>query len=90
MFRLKRGIKADYNRQGYIYFLSLQYRKLPKESREKIRRLCREAGGEHHRALLEFVTTETSATAVCMKYYIGKSTLYRIVKKYYEAFPDAL
>lgn len=90
MYRYKRGVNADYNRQGYIYFLSRQYAKLSREKQAEILRLCREAGGEYARALFEFVTTDTTAAAICMRHYISKATLYRTVKKYYEEFPKEL
>lgn len=86
MFRVKKGIKASYNRQGYIFFVSRQYRELPPEKQEEIKRLCIEHGGAYHLALFEFVTTDATATAVSMRHYISKNTLYRAVKKYYEGF----
>lgn len=36
MFRYKRGVKADYNRQGYIYFTSRRYRELDEAAQQKI------------------------------------------------------
>ena len=65
MYRYKRGIKCSYDRQGYIYFTSRNYRFLPAEQKEKIRRLCREAGGAQQKALFAFVTSDKSATEVC-------------------------
>lgn len=90
MFRYKRGVKVDYNRQGYIYFVSRQYKELTKEDQHKILNLCLLQGGEHYQALFEFVTTDASATELSMKHYIAKKTLYRAVRKYYEHFPDFL
>lgn len=90
MFRFKSGVNVDYNRQGYIYFASLQYKALPPEDQKKILNLCLECGGEYYRALFEFVTTDTTATAIALKHYISKQTLYRAVKKYYESFPAKL
>ena len=90
MFRYKRGVKADYNRQGYIFFVSRQYRKLDAEAQKKIRDLCTECGGEYHRALFEFVTTDASATALAMRHHMDRATLYRKVRKYYESFPKQL
>lgn len=87
MFRYKRGIKVDYDQQGYIYFTSRLYRQLSPGDRKKIRELCRECGGEHEQALFEFVTTDATATAITMKYYISRATLYRAVRKYYTRFP---
>ena len=90
MFRFKRGVKVSYTRQGYIYFASRRYRELPEEERKRIRALCEEHGGEHCAALFEFVTTDATATAVTMKYFISRATLYRVVRKYYEGFFDEL
>ena len=90
MFRYKRGVKADYDRQGYIYFTSRRYRYLSRTAQQRILNLCLEHGGEHYRALFEFVTTDATATAICMKHHLDKATLYRKVRKYYEGFPDSL
>lgn len=90
MYRFKRGVKADYNRQGYVYFTSRRYDHLTPGRKKKIRELCAAAGGEYGDALFEFVTTDTTATAICMKHFISRATLYRAVKRYYEGFPDGL
>ena len=58
-----------------------------RKEQEKIRRHCREVGGEYEAALLEFVTREKGYTAICLKHNLSCSTLYRIVKKFYEGFP---
>ena len=89
-FRFKRGIPVDYEQQGYIYFTSRRFRDLPKKQQEKIRSLCREAGGEHAEALFEFVTTDSGAVEVCDRFYISESTLERVVRKYYLAFRKTL
>ncbi len=85
-FRYKRGIDRDYKEQGRIYFHCLAYQTLSRREQEKIRRVCDQAGGEYAPALLEFLTTEQGYTAVCMKHHISKDTLYRAVKRFYEAF----
>ena len=90
MFRFKSGVKADYNRQGYIYFTSRRYRELDEAAQQKILNLCLEHGGESYQALFEFVTTDATATAVCMKHCLSKSTLHRMVRRYYEDFPKKL
>lgn len=87
MYRYKRGIKCNYDRQGYIYFASRQYRFLQPEQKAKIRELCRAAGGEHREALFQFVTSDKSATEICMEHFLSKATLYRAVQRYYEDFP---
>ncbi len=83
MFRYKRAVPVSYDRQGYIYFLSRAYKGLPEAEQQRIRKACREAGGEHEKALFAFVTSDMGQTAVCSRYYISQSTLERIVRKYY-------
>lgn len=90
MFRFKRGVPLTYEEQGYIYFTSLMYKRLPLATQRKIRSLCAAAGGEYKEALFAFVTTEMGATEVCTKYFLSQSTLERIVKKYYIAFSGGL
>lgn len=90
MYRYKKSVGGSYARQGYIYFASLCYKDLPESRRERIRRLCREVGGDHEAALLEFVTTDTTATAVCLKHYMSRSALYKLVAEYYRCFPRSI
>ena len=90
MYRFKRGVKIGYNRQGYIYFVSRMYNELPREAKEVVDALCKDQGGEYWQALFEFVTTDATATALCMKHYISKATLYRAVRRYYEHFPEKI
>jgi len=90
MFRFKSGVDVTYNRQGYIYFTSRLYKELAGEDQKTILNLCLEHGGEYYQALFEFVTTDASATELEMKYHLSRRTLYRVVKKYYEAFPAKL
>ena len=85
-FRYKKGIRVPYNEQGWLYFHCLKYKTLPKKEQEKIRKLCRDVGGEYAGALLEFVTSEKGYTAICMKHHLSQATLYRLVKKFYEGF----
>ena len=87
-FRYKRGIRASYARQVYIYGVSLNYKNLSPTQRAKIYRLCDVVGKESRDALFDFVTTDATAVAVCMKHHIAsRTTLYRMVKDYYENFP---
>lgn len=90
MFRYKKSVGGSYARQGYIYFTSLRYRELPEKRRARIRKLCEECGGEYAGALLEFVTTERGAVAVCMEHHLSQSTLERAVRRYYAKFPRFL
>lgn len=90
MFRYKRGVKADYNRQGYIYFVSRMYKDLPPEDQQTILNLCLECGGEHYQALFEFVTTDAPAAELSARHYLSRETLYRAVRRYYENFPTKI
>ena len=91
MFRYKKSVPVSYERQGYIYFSSLLYREMPERAQRKILNLCMECGGgDYYRALFEFVTTDANATYICMKHNLSRSTLERIVRKYYEGFPRRL
>ena len=90
MFRVKKSIPVDPHLQGYIYFASRMYPKLDSKGQKRIRELCEQAGGEYHQALLEFVTTDAGAVAVCSKYFISQSTLERIVRRYYVAYARSL
>lgn len=90
MFRYKRSIDVDYDRQGLIYFTSRMYRQLPERRQQKILNLCLACGGEYYQALFEFVTSDATATAVCVRHHLSRSTLERAVKRYYENFPQRL
>lgn len=88
MYRYKKSIPLSYERQGVIYFYSLLYRELDTEQQGIIRKICRTAGGEHYRALLEYVTGGEDILVVCRRHYISRSTLLRAVKRYYIAMED--
>lgn len=92
MWRYKKAVPVDYDRQGYIYFVSMGYDIWAnKRDRERILRLCRQAGGPNWRALLAFVTNrKATAASVCLEYHIGEMTLYRMVKRYYVDFAKEL
>lgn len=87
MFRYKKSVPVSYDRQGYIFFLSRLYDQMPEDKQRMILQLCNEAGGEHSKALFVFVTTDISATAVCARYFLSRSTLERAVRRYYINFP---
>lgn len=90
MFRYRKSVPLSYDRQGYIYFCSRIYKMLPRRKQERIRMLCRDAGGQYHEALLDFVTGKLTAPEVCVKHFISQSTLDRAVRKYYVNFPRDL
>ena len=88
MFRFKRAVPVSYNRQGFIYFYSKRFADLTLDEQKIIKAVCRKAGGEHYNAVLKAVTTERSATAVCMRHNISESTLERAVSRYYVFFSE--
>lgn len=90
MFRVKKSIPVDPDLQGFIYFASRMYRKLGNKEKQRVQRLCQEAGGEYSEALFEFVTTDNGFVAVCRKHYISQSTLERMVRRYYVAFAQTI
>lgn len=90
MFRYKRSIDVSYERQGYIFFTSRMYKSLPEKRQRKIQALCTMHGGEYAGALMDFVTTDMGATAVCLRHSLSRSTLERAVRRYYEGFPAVL
>lgn len=83
-FRYRHGTRISYNRQGFLYFYTKLYRKLREPERRMIDRAAHRAGKAYWNALLEFVTTDKSATEIEMQHYISRATLYRAVKAYYE------
>lgn len=90
VFRFKKGIDVEYDLQGYIYFTSRRFKKLPAAQQKRILRLIQETAPGYGDALFEFVTTDSGATAVCMKHNLSASTLERMVRKYYERFARSL
>lgn len=86
-FKYKKSIPLSYDRQGLVYFTSKCYKYLPVNRRRKIDRLIREVGREYADALRAFVIQGESYNQIEMKYYCSASTLYRIVRDYYQRFP---
>ena len=89
-FRFKQAIPCDYNTQGYIYFLCINYDKLPADMKKLIRETAKLAGGEYHKAVMDFMTTGHGAVDVCTRHYISEVTLWRAIKKFYIEFEKTL
>ena len=84
-FRKLRGVNRSHKEQGLIYFTCMNYDKQPKETQEKIRRLCRECGGEHEKALFALITRENiSVPWLEQEYHVSDSVLYERRKRFYE------
>lgn len=89
LFKYRAKLGIPYERQGYIYFLSRNYKKLPKAKQAELERYCQRIGREYAGALWEYMTTKAAAVRICDKYYLSISTLNRIVKRYYREFPES-
>ncbi len=88
MFRMKKSVQVDYVGQGYIYFTSKMYSQLPPERQKRIVDCCMDAaGGDYYQALFELVTTNAGAMEICLRHHLSRSTLERIVRRYYTSFP---
>ena len=86
-FKYKKGIPLPYNRQGYVYFVSKNYRQLPPQRRRMIDRLIEQIGGSFAEALRAYILGQANYTAIEAKYHCSASQLYRLVKEYYLKFP---
>lgn len=90
-FKFSKGMRCGYQRQVYIYAVSLNYKNLPEAEQKKIRELCKVCGHGNSEALFRLVTTEDTPQKICMEHHIASpTTLYRIKKEYYERFPKRL
>ena len=90
VFRYKREIGVNYADQGFIYFLSRRYQLLPSEKKGLIRQVCREAAGSDHKAVCEYVTTDSDSTHVCTRHALSESTLERMVRRYYRILSERI
>lgn len=88
MFRKLRGLRLPYNVQGYIYFTCANYRQQSKEIKNKIRALCEQTGGQYSDALFDVLTKagQYSVERIAMEHYVSPETLYRLRRKFYEAW----
>lgn len=86
-FKKLRGVNRPYREQGYIFFTCQNYAKQPKVVQEKIRRLCREVGGQNEKAveaIFVVMTRDVSPEWVAQQYYLSSAQMYRYRKKFYE------
>lgn len=89
-FKYKSSINVPYYWQGFVYFKVRLYSELPQHDRDQIKHLCRVCGKEYSKALFEYVTTDSSPTAVCMKHYMSEPTLYRATASFVEEYYKVL
>lgn len=87
MFKKRRGIHIPYNKQGLIYFTCVNHNEMPEDIQNKIIDICNNVGGEYAEALYEVVTNSSkSIRALSMEHHISEMSLYRLRKKFYEAW----
>lgn len=85
-FRKLRGVKRTYNVQGEIYFRCRNYARQDAKTRKKIDSLIEQvAEPAYRKALREYLRGE-SVESVAMRHYCSESQLYKLRKKFYEAW----
>ena len=86
MFKNSEFIPLPYDKQGLIYFTCHNYADQPQEVKRKIADLCKQCGGAHSQELFEFMTSNVTRQALCDRYHIDQTVLYRARKKLYKAW----
>lgn len=89
MFRKMHGVKVSHDRQGLLFFTCRNYNDLPEETRSRIDALCDSiSGGEraYRAALFDMLTTRDSVVSISMKHAVSQSTLYKLRRRFYEAW----
>lgn len=90
LFRYKRETDVSYEDQGYIFFLSQRYKLLPSKTKEIIKQACRDAAGNAHKAVFEYVTTDCDSAFICARHALSESTLERMVRRYYRIMEERI
>lgn len=85
-FKKIRSVKMDEDKQMLVYSVCKNLSLMDDDVRRRVRSLCRAAGGEHHKALLQLLTGKKSAEQLAIEHYIDPSTLYRARKRFYDLF----
>ncbi len=83
-FKMLRGIDVPRAVQGKIFYTCQNYAREPERVQAKIRRLCKEAGGDYADELFLFLTTDISWQRITTDYFISEATLCRIRRRFYE------
>lgn len=85
IFRKLRGVNLPYRQQGLLWFMCTNFDRQPKEIKARIRKLCKECGGEHEKALFVLLTRENvSIPWIEQNYYVSARTLYRRRVEFFE------
>lgn len=87
MFKKKRGINIDYNKQGLIYFTCLDYKNQPERIQKKILNLCIDIAESDYKALYDVLTSSNkNILSISLEHYISEKKLYLLRKKFYESW----
>ena len=88
MFKKRRGIKLPYEKQGLICFVCINYKDMPEDVQQKIKKLCDDVGGEKHSKVLFKVMTDKNKSIrnLSKEYYISETQLYHYRKVFYESW----
>lgn len=87
-FKMQRGLKMPYRKQGRIYFTLVNYDDLPRNRQDKIDRLIADAAGgdaAYIGALRDWLLHDDSdIQRVSMEHYVSIQTLCRMREKVYK------
>lgn len=89
MFRKMRGVKVPPDRQGLLFFTCRNYNDLPQSTKCRINDLCdmiSEGDQAYRAALFDMLTTKNSVVNISMKHAVSQSTLYKLRRRFYEAW----
>ena len=85
MFKKRRGINLNYNKQGLIHFTCVNFNEQPQDVQSKIIKLCTEVAGKDFKALFEILTNDNkNIHAIATDNYISETTLYKLRREFYE------
>ena len=84
-FKKKRSIRLDYYKQGFVYFICTQYRKLPKGMAAKLDRIVCDVGGFDSSALRKLLfDVSSSVRSVSMEYNLSEGKLNALRDEFYK------
>lgn len=82
------SVRLNVNKQGLIFYISRNYCDYSAPRKAILDDTFEKAGGIYAKALKRFMTTTDTAVEICIDENIGSvTTLYNIVRRYYEHFP---
>ena len=88
-FREIRGIGVSYKKQGQIFFTLQNYRDQPKNVKNRIRELIRDAAGgncAYEAALRDWLIGSSTAQQAAQEHYVRLQTLIEMRNRIYKAW----